>query len=748
MLLGQTVYNGTIARPAKATLYRTLHAMHAANELAHATHARPFDDLGLHLGPDSKGLVLRAWMPGAEAIEAAELKSGKELGQLTCLDDRGLFELRLPRRRKRFSYRLTITLDGHRFDLLDAYQFAERAQQDFPCSAETLYHNMGARLCQATTPEGRAIEGVRFAVYAPNARAVSVIGDFNQWDGRRHPMMSHQDGIWRLFIPDLAPGAQYKFELKDASGQVLPHKQDPCGDWHAQHPAFHSVVWDQTAYVWQDQAWQQREPADLRQQPMSIYELHAGSWRTHNDGTALNYRELAAQLIPYLLDLGYTHIELMPISEYPFDGSWGYQPVGLFAPTSRFGTPDDFKAFVDQCHQAGIGVIVDWVPAHFPADPHGLARFDGTALYEYEDPRRGWHPDWNSFIYDYGRCHVTDFLISSALTWLEHYHVDGIRVDAVASLLYLDYSRAAGDWVPNVDGGNENYEAIAFIRRFNEAVYGRFPHCFTVAEESTSFPGVSRPTYAGGLGFGFKWNMGWMHDTLNYVQKDPIYRQHHHNELTFSLVYAFDENFVLPLSHDEVVHGKGTILDRMPGDEWQQMANLRNYYAFMYTHPGKKLNFMGNEFASTREWSHQRGLDWWLLDHDRHRGCQHLVRDLNRLYTTEPALHRLDHEPGGFRWINHEDAAASVISFCRFGDQGELMVVVCNFTPVPHEQYRIGVPEPGRYEVIMNTDSEYYWGSNFDAGQYHDSHDQAWNGLPVSLTLRLPPLASLILKKS
>ncbi|MCH8551639.1 MAG: 1,4-alpha-glucan branching protein GlgB [Natronospirillum sp.] len=722
--------------------------MHPATELSNARHARPFDDLGLHSRPEGKGLVIRAWFPQAERIEATELKSGKALGVLDRVDAAGLFELHLPRRRKRFSYRLTITLDGHTFTLLDAYQFPERAHEDFFCTSETLYHNMGACLCQATTPEGQAIEGVRFAVYAPNARAVSVIGDFNQWDGRRHPMMSSHDGIWRLFIPDLQPGSAYKFELKNASGDVLPHKQDPYGDWHAQHPSFHSVVWDHEDYTWADQEWQQREVGDRRRQPMSIYELHAGSWRMHEDGTPLNYRELAVQLIPYLQDMGYTHVELMPISEYPFDGSWGYQPVGLFAPSSRFGTPDDFKYFVDQCHQAGIAVIVDWVPAHFPADPHGLAKFDGTALYEYEDPRRGWHPDWNSFIYDYGRTTVTDFLISSAMVWLERYHVDGIRVDAVASMLYLDYSREEGDWVPNVDGGNENYEAIAFVKRFNEAVYGRFPKCFTVAEESTSFPGVSKPTYLGGLGFGFKWNMGWMHDTLEYVRKDPVYRQHHHGELTFSLIYAFDENFVLPLSHDEVVHGKGTILDRMPGDEWQQMANLRTYYAFMYTHPGKKLNFMGNEFGATQEWSHQRPLDWWLLDYPRHRGCQQLVRDLNRLYTTLPALHRLDHEPEGFRWINYDDAGSSVISFCRMDGEGGLVVVVSNFTPMPHEHYRIGVPEGGQYEVILNTDSEYYWGSNFDAGQYLHSLDDPQDGLPCSLELRLPPLGTVILKRN
>ncbi|MEX1056994.1 MAG: 1,4-alpha-glucan branching protein GlgB, partial [Natronospirillum sp.] len=608
--------------------------------------------------------------------------------------------------------------------------------------------NFGAQLCHGETTNGQQIPGVRFAVYAPNARAVSVIGNFNEWDGRRHPMMSHPDGIWRLFIPELTVGAEYKFELKNQQGDLLPHKQDPYGAWHEQYPSFHSVVWDHDSYTWNDDAWLTKKVPDLRRTPMSIYELHAGSWRMHEDGSPLTYRELAAALIPYILDMGYTHLELMPISEYPFDGSWGYQPVGLFAPTSRFGDPDDFKYFVDQCHQAGIGVIVDWVPAHFPADTHGLARFDGTPLYEYEDPQRGWHPDWNSYIYDYGRTTVTDFLISSAMVWLDRFHVDGIRVDAVASLLYLDYSREEGEWIPNVDGGNQNYEAIAFVKRFNESVYGQFPNRFTIAEESTSFPGVSRPTFMGGLGFGFKWNMGWMHDTLEYVQKDPIYRQYHHGDLTFSMIYAFDENFVLPLSHDEVVHGKGTILDRMPGDEWQQMANLRNYYAFMYTHPGKKLNFMGNELGVTQEWNHQKPLDWWLLDYPRHKGCQQLVKDLNHLYRSEPALHVLDHEPSGFRWINHDDGSSSVLSYCRFADDpADLLVVVSNFTPTPHQNYRVGVPEAGHYEVILNTDSEFYWGSNFDMGQDFHTQPQGCDGLPYSLDVRLPPLATIILKR-
>lgn len=722
--------------------------MDSATALANALDARPFDHLGLQPDPDGKGLRLRAWLPEAAGVQVTDLKTGRRLGSMTCLDTRGLFQLQLPRRKNRFDYRLSVDWHGETVHLRDPYQFPERAQTDFPMHPDQSYRNLGAQLCSAQGPSGKRVSGVRFAVYAPNARAVSVIGSFNHWDARRHPMMSHDDGIWRLFVPELEAGTPYKFALKNQQGEPLPNKQDPFGAWHAQHPYFHSVVWDHDAYTWQDHVWQNRSDVDHYHAPMAIYELQVGSWRRQDTGEPLTYRQLAEALIPYIRTMGYTHVELLPISEYPFDGSWGYQPVGLFAPSSRFGTPDDFKYFVDQCHQAGIGVIVDWVPAHFPSDDHGLARFDGTALYEYEDPRKGWHPDWHSHIYDYGRPSVCDFLTASALVWLERFHVDGLRVDAVASMLYLDYSRNDGEWLPNQDGGNLNYEAIALLRRVNEAVYRQCPNSFTVAEESTAFPGVSRPTDQGGLGFGFKWNMGWMHDTLSYLQKDPIHRRHHHNDLTFSLVYAFDEHFVLPLSHDEVVHGKGTILDRMPGDDWQKHANLRACYAYMYAHPGKKLSFMGNEFAATREWDHQRELDWGLLDDERHAGCQRLVRDLNHLYRDEPALHELDHEPQGFRWINYDDAAASVISFCRYSKtQQALMVVICNFTPVPHPHYRIGVPQAGDYTIVLNSDSAYYGGSNYDAGTRHTSRPEPHNGLDCSLDLSLPPLSALILKR-
>ncbi len=460
----------------------------------------------------------------------------------------------------------------------------------------------------------------------------------------------------------------------------------------------------------------------------------------------MNYKELADELIPYLLDMNYTHVEFIPVSEHPFDGSWGYQPLGLFAPTSRFGTPDEFKYFVDQCHVKGIAVIVDWVPAHFPSDSHGLAQFDGTALYEYEDPRRGWHPDWNSYIYDFGRYTVRDFLVSSAIVWLDYFHIDGIRVDAVASMLYLDYSREENDWVPNVDGGNHNYEAIDFIKRFNQTVYGKFPNAITIAEESTAYDGVTRPVFAGGLGFGFKWNMGWMHDSLEYMSREPIHRKYHHSELTFSMVYSFNENFVLPLSHDEVVHGKGSILDRMPGDEWQKTANLRAYYGFMYGHPGKKLNFMGNEIAQGIEWNHKGQIDWYLLQFERHKGIQNLFRDLNRLYRDEAALHEKDCDPSGFRWINHDDAEHSIYSFVRYSDDGSIIVIISNMTPEPYDKYHIGVPSAGHYEVILNSDSSHYGGSDYPVDRIFESSDTSANGLPNALEVQVPPLATLYLK--
>ena len=716
--------------------------MSIAETLNNVLDARPFDTLGLH--QVDQGWLLRVFLTEADFIEVRSLDDKNLYGQMTQVDPLGLFEL-IIEQTERPCYQLQVTQADRIWTMIDAYQFTERTLQDFPYDHDTLYKNMGAQVCHVETKNG-PVAGVRFAVYAPNARTASVIGDFNNWDGRRHPMQSGHDGIWRLFVPQLQPGEAYKFELKDAHEHTLPHKTDPYNFYCTQHPDFNSIVFDHRAYQWGDQAWQARTAVPEVNAPMSVYEIQAGSWRHKADGQPLSFRELADELIPYLVDMNFTHVEFLPVSEYPFDGSWGYQPLGMFATTSRFGSPDDFKYLVDRCHQANIGVIVDWVPAHFPSDSHGLALFDGSPLYEYEDPRRGWHPDWNSYIYDFGRWTVRDFLVSSALIWLDYFHIDGIRVDAVASMLYLDYSREDGEWVPNVDGGNHNYEAIELIKRFNETVYGRFPKAMTIAEESTAFDGVTRPVFAGGLGFGFKWNMGWMHDTLEYMQRDPIHRKYHHGDMTFSTVYSFSENFILPLSHDEVVHGKGSILNRMPGDEWQSMANLRAYYGFMYAHPGKKLNFMGNELGQGIEWNHQGQLDWYVLQYRRHQGVQNLFRDLNRLHRDEPALHELDNDGTGFRWINHEDGEASVFSFVRYAQGDGVIVVYSNMTPSTFEHYRIGVPEAGYYEVILNTDSEYYDGSNFDIGLGYQATEEPLNDLPASINLRIPPLATVFLK--
>ena len=715
--------------------------MTIAEQLNNVLEAKPFDSLGI-FELDS-GWFIRVFIPNADTISLVSLDGKTEIGTMTMVDPRGLFELSVTTSEKPY-YQLEVHKSGYSWRCIDAYQFKERACQDFTCDSETLYKTMGAQVCQADA-DGTLVKGVRFAVYAPNARSVSVIGQFNDWDGRRHPMQSNSDGIWRLFIPGVAVGDEYKFELKDSSEHMLPHKSDPYNFSCTQYPHFNSVVHDHSEYQWGDDAWLSREAKPVTRLPMSIYEVHIGSWK-HKNGKPMNYRELADELIPYLKEMHFTHVEFIPVSEHPFDGSWGYQPLGLFAPTSRYGSPDDFKFFVDQCHQANIGVIVDWVPAHFPSDSHGLAQFDGTALYEYEDPRRGWHPDWNSYIYDFGRYTVCDFLISSAMIWLDYFHIDGLRVDAVASMLYLDYSREENEWVPNVDGGNHNYEAIEFIKRFNQAAYGKFPKCITIAEESTAYDGVTRPVYAGGLGFGFKWNMGWMHDSLEYMSRDPIHRRYHHNEMTFSMVYSYNENFVLPLSHDEVVHGKGSILDRMPGDEWQKTANLRAYYGFMFAHPGKKLNFMGNEIAQSVEWNYKSQLDWYLLQFERHQGIQNLFKDLNRIYCEEKALYELDCEPAGFRWINHDDADASIYSFVRYSESGEVVVVISNMTPEPCDIYRIGVPKVGVYDVILNTDSIYYGGSNYESDIRYETIEEKTNNLPYSLDICVPPMATLYLK--
>jgi 1,4-alpha-glucan branching enzyme len=600
---------------------------------------------------------------------------------------------------------------------------------------------------QVMTVQGQ--RGVRFAVWAPNARRVSVVGNFNDWDGRRHPLRSRgSSGVWEGFVPGLAPGALYKYELEGPHG-LLPLKADPVALQSEVPPRTASVVADPAPYAWGDADWlARRAERQSPHAPLSVYELHAGSWRRRwdEDRPPPQWDELADQLIPYVKDLGFTHIELLPVTSHPFSGSWGYQPLGLFAPQPSWGPPDALRRFVDRCHQAGIGVIVDWVPAHFPTDAHGLARFDGTALYEHEDPREGFHQDWNTLIYNLGRNEVHGFLIASALHWLESYHVDGLRVDAVASMLYRDYSRRPGEWIPNRYGGRENLEAIGFLRHLNDVVAERCPGVLTIAEESTAFPGVTRPTHEGGLGFSYKWNMGWMHDTLSYVAREPVHRAYHHDELTFGLVYAFSERFVLPLSHDEVVHGKRSLLGKMPGDRWRQFANLRAYLAFMWAHPGKKLLFMGGEIAQAREWNHDAELDWEALADPLHRGVQRLVGDLNRAYRDEPALHVADCEPTGFHWIVGDDRANSVFAFLRQSDERhDPVIAVCNFTPLPRSGYRLGAPRNGRWREVLNSDAEVYGGSGAGNLGAVTALDVPSHGQPFALELTLPPLATVLL---
>ncbi len=595
------------------------------------------------------------------------------------------------------------------------------------------------------------VKGVEFAVWAPNAQRVSVVGDFNLWDGRVRPMRSRgASGIWELFIPDLDEGAIYKFEILSRAGGHLGLKSDPYGFWSELRPNTASVVKDIDKYQWNDSAWlSERTSRDWLHAPMSIYEVHVGSWKkkADEDYRWFNYRELAAELIPYVKQMGYTHIELMPIMEHPFDASWGYQTVGYYAVTSRFGAPDDFMYFVDRCHQEGIGVILDWTPAHFPRDAHGLAFFDGTHLYEHADPRRGEHPDWGTLVFNYGRNEVRNFLLSNALFWISKYHIDGLRVDAVASMLYLDYSRKAGEWIPNELGGRENIEAISFIKQLNEVLHQRNPGALMIAEESTAWPAVSRPVYLGGLGFDLKWNMGWMNDTLRYFTLDPLYRQHHHGELTFSLLYAFHENFILPLSHDEVVHGKRSLLEKMPGDDWQKFANLRALFGYMFGHPGKKLLFMGSELGQRAEFWEATTVDWSLEESPWHKAVQTLVGDLNRLHRNEPALHQVDFEWSGFEWIEAHDAAASVLAFMRHAKNlDDIIVVVCNFTPVVREEYRVGVPRPGYYREILNTDSRFYAGTDLGNSGGVNAEPIPWNDRPYSIKLKLPPLSVMYFK--
>jgi len=638
--------------------------------------------------------------------------------------------------------------DGREIDIDDPYRFGPQlSDTDLYLHTEgTLheaYRTLGAHLVTVS-----GVSGVRFAVWAPNALNVTATGEFNDWDIRRHPMRRRSGGVWEIFIPGLGEGTAYKYYIRSRFGGYQQLKADPYAFYCERPPKSASVVWDTGLYQWQDAAWMEARPqTDWLKSPLAIYEVHLESWLRGPLGQPLTYRELAVKLVEYVKQMGYTHIELLPIMEHPFSGSWGYQIIAYFAPTSRFGTPDDFKYFIDCCHREGIGVLVDWVPAHFPKDAHGLVFFDGTALYEHADPRKGEQRDWGTLVFNYGRNEVRTFLISNALFWLKEYHIDGLRVDAVASMLYLDYSRKAGEWIPNQYGGNENLEAIDFLRRFNELAH-QVPGAFTVAEESTAFPGVSKPVYLNGLGFTMKWNMGWMHDMLEYFSTDPIYRKFHHNHITFSLLYAFTENFVLPISHDEVVHGKSSLINKMPGDEWRQFATVRAFLAYMWAHPGKKLLFMGQEIGQREEWNHDRGIRWGLLEFDPHRKLQALVRELNRLYRASPALYQVDFHHTGFEWVDFHDWENSVIAFLRRGeDPADYIVVCCNFTPVVRKGYEFGVPEEGFYEEILNTDSELFGGSNVGNGGMVTSTPTPRHGRPHSIAVTLPPLAVVAFRK-
>ncbi len=719
----------------------------AVSAILRAEHSDAFGFFGMH--ETDGGLVVRTFQPDIRKVEVVDAGTGDAVATLPKVHETGIFAGVLPRK-GRFRYQLRVTKGAKISVVEDPYRFpAVLGDLDSHLIAEgshlRLYDRLGAH-----PMEIEGVGGTHFAVWAPSARAVSIVGDFNGWDGRRHPMRHRIEcGVWEIFLPDVKVGALYKFELKGPHGEQLPLKADPFAFQQELRPNTASIVANPVSPHQDDEWMDKRRAANDRSAPVSIYEVQLGSWmRIPDEGNRfLTYKELGDKLIPYVRDMGFTHLQLMPVTEFPFDGSWGYQPIGMFAPTSRFGTPADFAQFVARCHAEGIGLLIDWVPGHFPTDAHGLGQFDGTALYEHADPRLGFHSDWNTLIFNYGRREVQNYLIANALFWLDRYHIDGLRVDAVASMLYLDYSRKPGEWIPNRFGGNENLEAVAFLRKLNELVFSRHHGATTVAEESTAWPGVSRPTYDGGLGFGYKWNMGWMHDTLRYMQQDPVNRKYHHNDITFGLVYAWDENFVLPLSHDEVVHGKGSLLSRMPGDPWQRFANLRAYFGFQWAHPGKKLLFMGGEFAQEREWNHDHSLDWHLLDYGPHRGIQALIRDLNRVYRQTPALHLLDCDRAGFEWVDLNDAENSVFTFLRLGPEGTRPVlVVMNMTPVVRALYRVGVPRPGHWREIMNTDNVRYGGSGVSLGGGANAEEISANGRPYSVGLTLPPLATLMLE--
>ena len=715
--------------------------------LVGAYHGDPFAVLGMH--QVGERLTVRVFRPEARAVTVREVDGQREWPAVQVHAD-GFFEAVLEGAEQRFRYALAFTAhDGHAWTERDPYSFGTiLGPLDLHLFAEgqhwQLYEKLGAHLTEID-----GARGTTFHVWAPNAQRVSVVGDFNRWDGRVHPLRKLLGcGVWEIFLPGVGEGAHYKFEVKQAHGG-LALKCDPFAFFSQHGTATSSLVFDLHRYAWSDAAWMEaRKGKEWHREPVSIYEVHLGSWqRKPEEGNRLlSYREFADTLLPYVVEMGYTHVELLPVAEHPFEGSWGYQVTGFFAPTSRFGNPDEFRYLVDRFHQAGIGVILDWVPGHFPKDAHGLAEFDGTDLFEHADPRQGEHREWGTLIFNYGRNEVRNFLIANALFWLDEYHIDGLRVDAVASMLYLDYSRQPGEWIPNQFGGRENLDAIHFLKRFNEVCYERHPGIMTIAEESTAWPGVSHPLARGGLGFTYKWNMGWMHDTLAYMRHDPVHRRHHHALLTFGLIYAFNEDFVLPLSHDEVVHGKGSLLTKMPGDRWQQFANLRLYFGFMWAHPGKKLLFMGGEFGQAAEWNHDAQLDWAALADTQHAGVRRLVADLNRLYRTLPALHQCDCEARGFEWIDFEDHEQSVLAFIRRGrDDAALVLAVLNFTPVPRPGYRIGVPRAGHYRELLNSDSALYGGSNMGNAGGLDTLAAPCHGREHSLTLTLPPLSCVLL---
>ena len=715
--------------------------------IAGGYHGDAFRILGPHSVRKKGGQArweVRAFLPQAESVTV--VAAGERI-EMARQHPQGFFCAALTGEPK--PYMLSARLrDGREVEIEDPYRFGPQlSDSDLYLHTEGTLHEAWRTLGAHLIESGGA-GGVRFAVWAPNAICVTVAGEFNDWDIRRHPMRRRSGGVWELFIPGLGEGAPYKYHVRSRFAGYQQLKADPYAFSCETPPKSASVVWNPGKHQWKDAAWMEaRAKSEILKEPVSIYEVHLESWLRGPQGQALTYRELAVKLVEYVKQMGYTHIELLPIMEYPFSGSWGYQVIGYFAPTSRFGTPDDFQFFVDACHQAGIGVIVDWVPAHFPKDAHGLVFFDGTALYEHADPRKGEHREWGTLVFNYGRAEVRSFLISNALFWLKQYHIDGLRVDAVASMLYLDYSRKPGEWIPNQYGGNENLEAIDFLRRFNELAH-TVPGAFTVAEESTAFSGVSRPVYLNGLGFTMKWNMGWMHDMLAYFESDPIYRKYHHNNITFSLIYAFTENFVLPISHDEVVHGKSSLLNKMPGDEWRQFANVRSFLALMWAHPGKKLLFMGQEIGQREEWNHDSSVRWELLEFDPHRKLQALARELNRLYRDSRSLYQVDFHHSGFEWVDFHDWENSIISFLRRAeDPKDFLLFCCNFTPVARAGYEIGVPEEGFYEEVLNTDSELFGGANIGNGGLVSSRPRPMHNRPHSIAVVLPPLAVVAFRK-